>query len=283
MKPLSLAALGIVLAGCAASHQYFEPTEHVEGRTPEGRKLATYPLAVGEGSFGEVKVWSEGAYETKSDETLVRIGLEVHNTSGAAIELKPGDPNLEVIAKDYGPISGLRPEVDSSRAFPPGTVAEVRPTFALPPGISPRDIEAMRLHWRVQADGLSYAQSTPFTEEVNPVYYGAPYGPYGPYGAYGPCGPYGCGAFGWGFGFGGQGFYAPYYITAARHTGGTVHHGHGHHGVHGHGHRRPPWSPRGRHAHGGPASWRPSRPSWRTTANTAAMAITAGTARSSKA
>ena len=155
MKPLSIAALAIAFAGCAASQQYFEPTERVEGRTQEGRKLATYPLEVGQGSLGEVKVWSEGAYETKGDETLVRIGLEVHNTSGAPIELKPGDLNLEVNAKDYGPISGLRPEGDSAQAVPPGTVAEVRPTFALPPGISPSDIDSMRLHWRVQANGLS--------------------------------------------------------------------------------------------------------------------------------
>ena len=227
-----LAAIG--LAGCAANQQYFQPTERVEGRTQEGRKLAIYPLTVAQGPVGEAKVWSSGAYETDGDDTVVRVGLEVHNTSGAPIELDPGDLQLHVTAHHYAPISGLRPEDERARAVPPGGIAQLNPTFELPPGISPGDIRSMRLDWRVHAAGQVYAQSTQFTEEVNPAYYPSA-----------PCGPYGCGAFNWSYGPGIGWPYGPNYFYGPpvhHHRGGHHHHhghGHGHHNHHGHhGHHR---------------------------------------------
>jgi hypothetical protein len=218
----------VALAGCAANQQYFQPTERVEGRTQTGRKVAIYPIAVPQGPVGEAKVWSSGAYETDGDETVVRVGLEVHNTSAAPLQVDPGDLRLHVHADDYAPLSGLRPEDEVARAVPPGGIAQLSSTFELPPGISPGDIESMRLDWRVRADGQVYAQSTPFTEEVNPRYY-----------PYGPCGPYGCGSVNWSYGPSIGWPHAPFYFDGPAVRDVHGHHGghpHGHHGHHGHHH-----------------------------------------------
>lgn len=174
--------VAIAVCGCGASRQYFEPSERVQGQTLEGHRVAIYPLTVASGPFGEAKVWSRGAYET-DDRALVHAGLEIHNTSGAPIELRQGDVKLDVLSKGQGPIRGLQPITDAARAFAPGTIGEANLRFALPESLSPRDVVALRLHWRVHVNGHTYVQRTPFVQEAD-----APYaGRYQPY----PCWPYG--------------------------------------------------------------------------------------------
>jgi hypothetical protein len=196
---LWIAVAGITLLGCGASRQAFEPSERVQGRTLQGNKVAIYPLSAGSTMFGEAKVWSHGAYRTKDGPTVVHAALEIHNTAAAPIEIRRGEVTLDVLHSNDGPIKGLRPTEDGTRTFQQGAIGEAHFVFPLPEGVSPRDVDALRLHWRVHHGELTYAQRTPFREEVQPRYgyynypyaYGFPCWPYGPYDCMftGPWGP----------------------------------------------------------------------------------------------
>lgn len=176
--------LAIAACGCATGRQYFEPSERVQGQTLQGHKVAIYPLSVATGPFGEAKVWSRGAYEI-DEGALLHVGLEIHNTGRVPVELRPGDVRLDVLTEDHGPIRGLRPVAEGARAFAPGTIGEANLRFALPQDVSPNDVMALRLHWRLHVNGYTYVQRTPFAEEIEARYaspaYAYPCWPYGPY------------------------------------------------------------------------------------------------------
>lgn len=177
----------IALCGCAASRQYFEPAERVQGQTAQGDKVAIYPLTAAGKQFGEAKIWSHGAYETDGARSLVHVGLELHNTGVAAIELRPSELRLDVMDGERGPLRGLKARDRATRVIAPGAIDDASFLFELPPGVSPRDVVALRLHWQVHAGDTTYAQRTPFVEETEPAAYASPYyyrypcWPYGPY------------------------------------------------------------------------------------------------------
>jgi hypothetical protein len=170
------------LCGCAASHQYFEPAERVQGQTVQGDKVAIYALTARGKNFGEAKIWSQGAYETDGGGNVVHVGIEVHNTGDVPIELRARELLLDIMDEDHGPVRGLRTADTSVRVIAPSAIADGNYLFALPPAVAPRNVVALRLHWRVHASDQTYAQRTPFVEERE--------GPYSPYYDY-PCWPYG--------------------------------------------------------------------------------------------
>ena len=88
MKCLGILA-AIAVTSCAAGQQQFEPTERVQGSTLEGDNVSIYPLAVATGQVGDANVWSSGADKTEGGGTVVRIGIDVHNTGSAPIYLRP--------------------------------------------------------------------------------------------------------------------------------------------------------------------------------------------------
>jgi hypothetical protein len=183
----ALVGIGVLgLYGCAASRQYFEPAERVQGQTVQGDKVAIYPLAAGGSHFGEAKVWSHGAYETEDERSVVHVAIEIHNTGNAPIELRPSELRLDVMDEENGPLRGLQVQDGGARVFAPGTIDDTSFLFELPGGITPRDVVALRLHWRVHAGAQRYAQRTPFVEERERQAY-APATAYGGY----PCWPYG--------------------------------------------------------------------------------------------
>jgi hypothetical protein len=175
----------LLLCGCAASRQYFEPSERVQGQTVQGHKVAIYALTGSAGVFGEAKVWSHGAYEAEDGRSVVHIGLEIHNTGKTPIELRPGELRLDVMDDDRGPLRGLQMQDGGTRVFAPGAIGDASFAFDLPAGIDPGDVVALRLHWSVHAGEQVYAQRTPFVEErERQPYAGAYHGGY-------PCWPYG--------------------------------------------------------------------------------------------
>jgi hypothetical protein len=191
MKRVLLVALfALPLAACAASHQYFEPAERISGQTLKGDKLAIYPLSVAGGALGEAKLWSSGAYEAEGGGAFVHVGIELHNTSAVPLELRAGETKLDVLSDPDGPFKGLRPASDAKSVVAPGAIGEINFQFVLPVGVSPGDVTALRFYWQVHAGDQTYAQRTPFVEEVDPTYYGASAGYYG-YGCW-PYGPYDC-------------------------------------------------------------------------------------------
>jgi len=204
--------IGVVLiAGCAAGTQYFEPPERVEGQTLHGHKVALYPLSGPSGTFGEAKVWSSGAHRTGEDRTVVRVGFEIHNTSATPIELRTNELRLDVLPQTGEPIKDLRAAEQSARVIAPGGIGDAGVEFELPAGMSPRDVGALRLHWGVHNGPQSYVQRTPFVEEMRsaypPAYAGTGY----------PCwpqGPYDC-VYGYGYGYGHRYYYDPLFYPRA--------------------------------------------------------------------
>ena len=177
----------LALCGCAAGPQYFEPAERVQGQTIHGDSVAIYRLTAAGRQFGEAKLWSQGAYETDGKRNVVHVGFEIHNTGELPIELRANDLRLDVMDDDRGPLSGLRSREGNALQIAPGAIADASFLFELPPGLAPRNLIALRLHWNVHAGDKSYAQRTPFVEQSYVALYEPPFidrYPCWPYGAY---------------------------------------------------------------------------------------------------
>lgn len=170
----------LLLGGCGASRQYFQPTERVRGTTLQGYPEAIYELVGPSGQFGEAKVWSRGAYRGPNKTTVVHASIEIHNTSAAPIQLRSADVRLDPVRTDDGVLTEIKPAEARDYEIPPGAIRELRFHFVLPAGTSPGEVSAFRLRWSVTSAGRSYSQHTPFVEEYRRYgYYG--YGPPYPY------------------------------------------------------------------------------------------------------
>ncbi|HEX7480629.1 MAG TPA: hypothetical protein VF331_22705 [Polyangiales bacterium] len=187
-----------VLAACASGPRYFEPTEHVRGRTVQGFKEAVYELADPGGKFGEVKIWSYGAHHDKRRGTRIRIVFEFHNTSGIDLGIDAAQLRLDALRSEV-PFTDLAPSEMHDVIVEPGHFQALGYTFVLPANVAPSDLQAFRVRWTVYHGAWNYSQQTPFVQEfryaASPVYYGPAYGyssdcwPYGPFDCfYGPAG-----------------------------------------------------------------------------------------------
>jgi hypothetical protein len=201
----------LLLGGCAASRQYFQPTERVRGVTIQGYRESIYPLMGPHGHFGEAKLWSRGAYRGPGGLTVVHVSIEIHNTSGAHIELAATDVRLDPVRTDDGVLTDVAPAETSRFAVAPGTIVEERFHFVLPAGTTPGEVSAFRVRWRVTNAGQTYSQHTPFVEHYWRYGYGPRYG----YGYHYFCDPFDPFCFGPGYGYYGPtyGVYRPIYVS----------------------------------------------------------------------
>ena len=172
--PRLLLVTALVLAGCAASRQYFEPTERVRGATLQGYPESIYELTGPQGHFGEAKVWSRGSYRGEGG-TVVHVSIEIHNTSGQNVELKSQDVRLDPVHTEDGVLTDLAPAETQTYNVPAATIREVRLHFVLPPGTTPGEVNAFRVRWHVTNGAQAYSQLTPFVQEDRR--YGYAYGP----------------------------------------------------------------------------------------------------------
>jgi hypothetical protein len=168
----------LLLGGCAARWQYFQPTEHVHGTTLQGFKEAIYELHGPQGRFGEAKVWSRGAYRGPGGRTVIHLGIELHNTSGVTLELYAADVRLDRVRTAGGVLTEVAPAETGSYVAQPTAIVEARFHFVLPAGTSPGDVTAFRARWRVLSAGQSYQQYTPFAEQYRGYWVGPPYSYY---------------------------------------------------------------------------------------------------------
>ena len=188
--------------GCAENSQYFRPTEHVHGQTMQGQPEAIYALVGSQGTFGEAKVWSPGAFH-KDGATVLHVQMDLHNTSGTALVIKPEQIRLEPVRVGRDLLHDIAPVERQALSVAPGAFGRVSLSFTLPAGVRAGEISAFGLRWSVQNGPQSYAQLTPFLEDTRsrgpyyrPVYgYGYSYfcGPYDPF-----CGP---GFYGYSYGY----------------------------------------------------------------------------------
>lgn len=188
---LLLLITALVFGGCAASRQYFLPTEQVHGATLQGYPESIYTLTGAQGHFGEAKVWSRGAYRGEGGTTVVHVSIEINNTSAAPAQLSGADVRLDPVRTSDGALlSDVQPADGKLYTIPPATIREIRLHFVLPKDISPGEVAGFRVRWNVStAAGQVYSQLTPFIEEPpHYAYYG--YGYPGPYYYHYVCDPF---------------------------------------------------------------------------------------------
>jgi len=177
----------LTLAGCAHNRQYFRPTERVRGETLQGYAEAFYELVGSQGRFGEAKVWSVGAYK-RGDQSVVEVTLDVHNTSAKPVEISAKDLVLDPVRTREGNLTKLPAAETGVFKVQPESRASVRVHFLLPAGLVPGEVRSFGFNWRVKNVEQTYAQATPFREEMAyapPPYRGDLY-----YHSVYPCSPY---------------------------------------------------------------------------------------------
>lgn len=182
----------------ACSHSvYFRPREHATGESPGGIPAAEYQLD----QAGEMLLWSQGGWREDGDDgdeqSVIHFGLEVENDSEELLEIVVDEFRLRIRLEDGRSIGELMPvELDGEVEIAPGTSSELHMWFAAPDLDSPRDIEALDLHWllrlRTEAN-TEFRGSTKFRRD-----YGG-YARYGYRGSYGYYRPYGYSYY-WGYG-----------------------------------------------------------------------------------
>jgi hypothetical protein len=186
-------------SGCVENRQYFRPTEHLFGETPRGESEAIYQLVGPIGPFGEAKVWSAGAFREQG-RTVLHASLEVHNTSGVAIEIDAKEMHLDPVRAGKRLLREIPSLPSPVVGIAPGQSGHVELRFVLPGDIRPGHVSGFGLRWEVKNGPQAYTMLTRFAEDRSrfaseyPPTYGYGYGVY--------CTPFDpfCerGAYGWG-------------------------------------------------------------------------------------
>jgi hypothetical protein len=192
MRPVLIIAIIGALAACAAPRQTFIPTEQPTGLSPEGDQAAEYDIATWNVALGNARVWSRGALEARvrgETRTLVHVSLELENNSPRDLRVDFAELRLDSAVIGGRVLRDLPPlQVRGDRLVPPGGDGQVDVYFRMPRGVSPTDIDAFRVDWRVQSGELVYRQRTSFLGVDPQVPFWPPY--YRPYGLGYGWGPY---------------------------------------------------------------------------------------------
>ncbi len=176
----TLAIATLLVAGCATT-QDFVPTERATAVSPEGKTAAAeYEVESRSGAeIGEIKVWTEGAYEAEVDgreRTVVQIVFEVENQQDAPLTLS--QVQLDGVEVDGARLDAVQPtRIEGPTTIAPGADARVRAYFTLPTAKRPNDVERFEVTWTVQKGDTTYRQRTPFVQQVD-RYYNNYYTPY---------------------------------------------------------------------------------------------------------
>jgi hypothetical protein len=164
----------LILAGGCVTTASYRPGEHATARSPQGYVAADYDMIADGERLGEAIVWSDGTERIVLDgrkTTAVHVGFRIENATVDPLVLDPERVTLH-FEHDGRVIHLSQPDrIDGTRTIPPDEEGELSLYFALPPGVSPRDVDAFRVEWRATAGALTYAQRTPFLEyDPDPAY-----------------------------------------------------------------------------------------------------------------
>jgi hypothetical protein len=165
MRAILVILLLIVGSGCAYNRQYFRPTERVRGQTMQGYHAAFYELVGHRGRFGEAKIWSVGAYR-KGEHSVIDVTLDVHNTSDQPIVITAKELLLDPVRTRSDTLQKVPAAETGAFKVGPEQRASLRAHFLLPDGVRPGEVRSFGFRWRVKNGDQSYAQLTPFREEV---------------------------------------------------------------------------------------------------------------------
>ena len=187
------------LAGCAAP-QAFMPVAPVTKPGPDGVNVAAqYEVESSGQRLGEMQVWSQGAYRAEVQgkaQTLVQIGLSLHNTGSAPLELDPTQLLLDDVALGRGTLFRLAPiRVEGNGPILPAQSRTVRAYFRLPDGVWPDDVIEYRVAWQVRVQGQESAGTYGNRTAFRNTSYRWPYAYYAEY----PWGYYPWGYYSWSY------------------------------------------------------------------------------------
>ena len=79
----------------------------------------------------------------------MHVGLELHNTGSAPLSMDTNDIRLDVRTGRGAPLKALAPAAPQAHSVAAGALADVDWEFVLPQGVQPGDLDALRVHWRV--------------------------------------------------------------------------------------------------------------------------------------
>jgi hypothetical protein len=165
----------LFLVGCATTqeHEIFVPLERAQGQTLEGYTEALYDISGPGGRFGEVKVWSRGAYTSpEADKPLIHVGFDVDNRSEEALELAPEQIRLESVQTGEQVLRDIKALSPPSIAtIAPDSTGRIELVFALPAHVRPSQVQAFRVAWAVESDGYAFKEFTPFARTAKAEIY----------------------------------------------------------------------------------------------------------------
>lgn len=171
---LLLFVAAIFLPSCAVSHVDFAPRDFEGAESPDGYPAITYKLETDDGRSSELRVWSAGVDRRGSSEfTTVRFGLEIENRFDEPLRLDVANTRvLNIDADDMVIDSVAEARTRGDVEIDPGDVGVVGLTFDLPSGVSPGDVSAFHLAWKVDAP-REFEEHTPFrrapTRDARPL------------------------------------------------------------------------------------------------------------------
>ena len=144
---------------------------------PEGVSAAAhYPVERQGKQFGQIEVWSRGAYRTELEgktQTLVQVGLSLHNTSPTPLEFDPTQLFLDEVALRGGTLYRVAPaQVKGNVPVAPSQTRTLEAYFVLPSDAWPADVIEYRVAWQVKDAAGAYSNRTAFRSTNYGAYYG---------------------------------------------------------------------------------------------------------------
>ena len=108
-------------------------------------------------------MWSRGAHRSDGGRTDIELGVEVRNRGDRPVQLARDDLRLEAFGRRGAPLpapglSAIHRTPAGPLSVEPGQAATVHLDFAMPAGMDPDRIGALRLRWALlYDDGRRYA------------------------------------------------------------------------------------------------------------------------------
>jgi hypothetical protein len=177
---------GLLSVGCVPSA--YVAVSGTAVISPDGeRHAAEYPVGDRAERRGKIELWSEGAEREELDgslQTLIHVGMELHNTSAEPLRLDREQLRLDDVLLENGNVySAPLATFDGDLEVPPGESRQYQANFRLPSRIWPDDILAYHFTWSVLDSGGTHPQATNFRRsDYDRRVYVALYGPGYPWG-----------------------------------------------------------------------------------------------------
>lgn len=191
----------LLFVACTPSYVAVSGTATI-GPDGEGERHALeYPIGARDARRGKIELWSDGAEREELDgslQTLIHVGMVVHNTSSEPVRLERKQLRLDDVLLENGDIySAPLATFDGEPEVPPGASRQYQAYFRLPARVWPDDILAYHFTWAVVDSGGSHPQATNFrrSDYDRRVYVGI----YSAYPGYYPWGYYPWGYYPWGY------------------------------------------------------------------------------------